>query len=210
MIRKNALLCKLIHIKTSSKSLFQSCMATFQPELETCPACRSTGNCHVHDYYDRSIIDLKNGQQKRSSLCILRLLCSSCRKTHAVLPDILIPYSGYSLLFILRLLGEYFSGSASIERLCEKYKISKKQLYKWLDLWIIHKQEWLGVLADAECSNLTFWKSITSTVNYSDFAMNFYRCFQISFLQSHADPLTAGAKTACCHQDAFPPNAFGT
>lgn len=170
-------------------------MATFQPELETCPACGSTGNCHIHDYYDRSIIDLKNGRQEKSSLCILRLLCSSCQKTHAVLPDILIPYSGYSLLFILRILGEYFSGSASIERLCEKYRISGKQLYKWLSLWKTHKQDWLGVLSNAEISNDAFWKTITSTINYSEFAINFYRRFQISFLQSHADPAIAGKKT---------------
>ena len=64
MIRKNLLLCKIIRIKTSSKSLFDSYMALFRPELETCPICGSTGNCHIHDYYGRSIIDFKSGRQK--------------------------------------------------------------------------------------------------------------------------------------------------
>ena len=34
MIRKNALFCKIIRIKTSSKSLFLSFMQDFTPELE--------------------------------------------------------------------------------------------------------------------------------------------------------------------------------
>ena len=38
-------------------------MAQFRPELETCPICNSTGNCHIHDYYRRSIIDFDAGQR---------------------------------------------------------------------------------------------------------------------------------------------------
>ena len=114
MIRKNLLLCKIIRIKTSSKSLFDSYMERFQPERETCPICRSTGNCHIHHYYGRSIIDFKAGRQEKSDLCVLRVFCDSCRHSHAVLPDIIIPYSSYSLFFVLRLLGEYFAGLFTI------------------------------------------------------------------------------------------------
>lgn len=108
MIRKNSPFCKLIRIKTSSKFIFDSYMAVFQPELETCPVCGSCGNCHVHAYYDRSVIDFRNGRKVTDSLCVLRLICDSCHHTHALLPDILIPYASYSLMFILRVLGECF------------------------------------------------------------------------------------------------------
>ena len=50
MIRKNSLFCKLIRIKTSSKFIFDSYMAVFQLELETCPVCGSCGNCHVQKF----------------------------------------------------------------------------------------------------------------------------------------------------------------
>ena len=75
MIRKNLLLCKIFRIKTSSKSLFDSYMAKFQPELETCPTCSSTGNCHIHDYYGRSIIDFRDGKPQKSDLCVMRVFC---------------------------------------------------------------------------------------------------------------------------------------
>ena len=138
MIRKNLLLCKIFRIKTSSKSLFDSYMAKFQPLLETCPICGSTGNCHIHDYYGRSIIDFQAGKREKSNLCVMRVFCDSCGHAHAILPDVIIPYSSYSLLFILRLLGQYFAGRFTIEQLCERYQISTKQFYKWLSLWKTH------------------------------------------------------------------------
>ena len=84
MIRKNLLFCKIIRIKTSSKSLFDSYMEHFKPERETCPICGSTGNCHIHHYYGRSIIDFKAGRQEKSDLCVLRVFCDSCKHAHAI------------------------------------------------------------------------------------------------------------------------------
>ena len=126
-------------------------MERFKPERETCPICGSTGNCHIHHYYGRSIIDFKAGRQEKSDLCILRVFCDSCRHTHAILPDVIIPYSSYSLFFVLRLLGEYFAGLFTIEQLCERYDISQNQFFKWLALWKSHKKEWLGLLDEGSC-----------------------------------------------------------
>ena len=117
MIRKNLLLCKIIRIKTlriktSSKSLFDSYMEQFQPQLETCPICGSTGNCHIHDYYGRSIIDFLSGRKQKENLCIMRVFCDSCEHAHAILPDIIVPYSSYSLFFILFILGGVLCGAS--------------------------------------------------------------------------------------------------
>ena len=130
MIRKNLLLCKIFRIKISSKSLFDSYMAKFQPRLETCPICGSTGNCHIHDYYGRSIIGFRSGAQEKSNLCALRVFCDSCNHAHAILPDVIIPYSSYSLFFVLRILSEYFAGLYTIEQLCERYGIYQNQLFQ--------------------------------------------------------------------------------
>ena len=206
MIRKNLLLCKIIRIKTSSKSLFDSYMDQFRPERETCPVCGSTGNCHIHDYYGRAIIDFKSGKQEKSDLCILRVFCDNCNHAHAILPDIIIPYSSYSLFFVLRILGEYFAGFYTIEHLCERYGISRNQLFKWIDLFKSHKQEWLGLLADAEVSDFSFLKNLAAADSYSSFSMEFIRRSSRSFLQSHRNPIPASPKNARYRQTVFIPD----
>lgn len=206
MIRKNSLFCKLIRIKTSSKFIFDSYMAKFHPELETCPVCGSCGNCHIHAYYDRSVIDFCKGQKVRNSLCVLRLSCDSCNHTHAILPDVLIPYACYSLMFILRVLGEWFLGSSSMESLCDRFSISPVQLRKWIKLWEKHKLLWLGILDDSEISHTAFLKSLAVSVSYSAFSMPFIQGFSFSFLQSHKNPIVRHSKNAHYCQSVFKPD----
>ena len=181
-------------------------MAKFQSGQETCPICGSSGNCHIHDYYGRSVIDFRNGHPEKDELCVMRVFCDSCNHAHAILPDCIIPYSTYSLFFILRLLGEYFAELCSVERLCEKFSITLNQLYKWLALWKTHKREWLGLLADAETYDKAFLRKITSADSYSAFSMEFIRRLRISFLQSHANPVAADTKNAHYHQTVFAPD----
>ena len=82
-------------------------MAGFRHQLQTCPCCGARGSCSIHAYYDRSLVDFMGGSPVRHSLCIMRLICT-CGHTHAILPDFIIPYSGYGLFFLLRVLAEYF------------------------------------------------------------------------------------------------------
>lgn len=187
MIRENSLFCKLIRIKSSSKALFDSFMAGFHPELQACPCCGVKSACRIHAYYGRSLVDFVNGTPVRHSLCILRLICT-CGRTHAILPDFIVPYSGYGLFFILRVLAEYFLRVSTVERLCERFSISLSQLHRWLQLFRLQKEEWLGALSSMETSGLSFLKALLIQTPYSDFASAFVRCFAKSFLQSHKNP----------------------
>lgn len=162
-------------------------MATFRPELQTCPCCGVKGACSIHAYYDRSLIDFIGGKPVRHSLCILRLVCS-CGHTHAILPDFIIPYSTYGLFFILRVLAEYFLHLSSVEKLCGRFLINQKQLYHWLSLFRGQKEEWMGLLSSMESSDLSFLKGLFRLPCYSDFASGFVRRFAVSFLQSHKNP----------------------
>lgn len=188
MIRKNALFCKLIRIKKSSKVLFESYMASFCPEREACPICGSSGNCHVHAYYGRRIIDFIHGKPVTQEITVLRLVCVSCGHTHAVLPDMIIPYSGYGLFFILRVLAEAFLDRSSVEALCERFRITRNQFYKWKQIFSQHKQEWLGMLEHSETSGLDFLLGIARLPEYSLFSGGFADKTAYSFLQSHRNP----------------------
>ena len=177
MIRKNSLFCKLIRIKSSSKLLFDSFMAGFLPEKETCPYCGASHTCHSHASYDRNLIDF-----------ICRVICRSCGHTHAILPDLIIPYSTYGLFFILRVIAEYLTGRYSVEQLCSRFDISHSMLYRWYSLFLSHKQEWLGMLTSAETSSFAFLKSLCRIPAFSAFASAFVLHTSVSFLQSHRNP----------------------
>lgn len=181
-------------------------MAEFRPELETCPICGSCGNCHVHDYYGRTITDFFHQNKSTTSLCIMRVMCDSCDHTHAILPDIIIPYSSYGILFVLTVLADYFTERYSLEYLCEKYDISEKQLRKWLTLWKSHKQKWLGLLNDAETNSDSFHAFLCQMQDYSSFSMEFIRRFAHSFLQSHRNPVPPNCKNAHYCQQVFTPD----
>lgn len=181
-------------------------MAAFKPGLETCPICGSCGNCHVHDYYGRQFIDFQSNNRTTDDLCITRVMCDSCEHTHAILPDIIIPYSSYGLIFVLTVLGDYFTGRRSIEGLCEKYDISSNLFHKWLKLWKSHKQKWLGLLRDAETSLNSFHAFLCQTRDYSAFSMDFIRRFAHSFLQSHRNPVPVNCKNAHYCQKVFTPD----
>lgn len=179
--------------------MFGSYMDSFRPELETCPVCGSKGNCHIHAYYSRKIVDFIYGKPVRTQVIILRLLCESCTHTHAILPDIIIPYSTYSLFFLLRIMAEHFLGISTVDQLCERFGITRNQFYKWKALFHKHKQEWLGLLESMETSDAAFLKELTMKTDYSDFASGFFRKSHLSFLQSHLNPGIRSAKTADCH-----------
>ena len=72
-------------------------------------------------------------------LRVLRVKCTSCGHTHALLPEMLIPYSSYSLRFILTVLENYFLHIHPVEVICETYQISHSTLYAFRSLFLSPK-----------------------------------------------------------------------
>lgn len=172
-------------------------MGEFSPVSEACPVCGSKGSCTFHASYVRNIIDFAGGRTVYSQVTVTRLICRSCGHTHAILPDFIIPYSTYGLFFLLRVLAEYFARLSTVQKLCERFSITPSMLYRWRDLFLSHKDAWLGVLASSEKSPLPFLKELSSMAGYSsDFSCRFVLLTAHSFLQSHRNP-------APCRQTCF-------
>lgn len=76
-----------------------------------CPCCRHCSFV-VHGYYFRHIIN-KTGKER---LRILRLRCSCCRSTHAVLLSFIIPYSSVVLKDQIRIVLKRDLESLMIEK----------------------------------------------------------------------------------------------
>lgn len=189
MIRKFSLFCKLIRIKTSSDSLFSAFMESYSHTLQKCPSCHSKGNLIPHASYCRNIIDFTGGKTIYCKISVRRFKCQSCGHTHAVLPDLIVPYAQYSLFFLLRVLGEYFLRLKTISEICHTYTITPSMIYRWKALFLCHMADWLPILEQLAASPFAFLKQICFMENFSgSFSSPFFRLTAVSFLQSHKNP----------------------
>jgi hypothetical protein len=194
MIRLFVVFCKLNFKTLSAIDLFLESTEEFAPAnipfiKLSCPYCGAKNpRWSYHDSYKRYLISFENNQLKTNKIDITRIICSSCKHTHAVLPDLIIPHSSYTLLFILSVLKDYFS-KMDITNLCEKYQISPSTLYGWKQLFEKHKKLWLGILEDMYQNPLMFLASILES-EVSNKLQHFFKQNGHSFLQG-------ATKTAC-------------
>lgn len=163
-------------------------MEKFHAGRERCPFCKSVGSCENHAYYRRYLLEYLNGEISVCSLKILRVRCTSCGHTHAILPDPIIPYAGYSLQFILTVLAYYLLRLRPVSGICDHFQISVSTLYRWYRLFLDHRREWLGALASIEEEILSFLNFCFMSDVFSVFAQSFFEKTGISFLQSHKNP----------------------
>lgn len=189
MIRNFSLFCKLIRIKTSSDSLFSAVMDSYSHSLQECPSCHSKGNFFPHGSYGRNIIDFSAGKTTYQKISVRRFKCRSCGHTHAVLPDLIVPYAQYSLFFLLRVLAEYFLRLKTVSQICLTYAITPSMLYRWKALFLCHKNDWLPLLEHLETSSFSFLKKLFFMEDFSaSFSCPFFQLTGVSFLQSHKNP----------------------
>lgn len=65
-------------------------------------SCNKKGCLIRHGCYNRTIIT----SEDKFSIDVLRVKCTSCGKTHAVLPHLIVPYSNLSLDYILSIIRD--------------------------------------------------------------------------------------------------------
>lgn len=183
MIRNFTILCKLNLKYISDIKLFNDSILAFKPFKALCPSCKSKGCLSKHSSYFRYLIGMEQGSPTTFRVSVPRFICSTCGKTHALIPDVLIPYGSYSITFILSVLKDYFSHKSTIPALCEKYCISLSTIYSWKNLYLLHKALWLGVLLDMDSKPNRFITSILNSLSFSDFTKGFFAKSAFSFLQ---------------------------
>lgn len=180
MIRIFNLFCKLKEIKISDQEWFDQAVGGLMLSDQCCPCCGAKGCMRPHDTYSRYMVTLKEYKPVTESLRVPRVKCSSCGHTHALLPEMLLPYSSYSLRFVLSVLEAYFLHIHTVEGLCETYYISHSTLYAFLRLFLSHKQLILGVLDNAQEKALDFIEKIDGKQLFE-----FWDSFRHSFLQAY-------------------------
>lgn len=188
MIREKTLYCKLLLTDISSEQVYSQCFADLQVLKTACTSCGVDGSLVRFAFYTRWIIDLIKGQPVAHQIRILRLMCGSCGHTHAVLSDCIIPYSQYSLVFILKTLSMVFLHADTIEHICDEEQITPAQIYRWKKLYLEHRSLWLTAAERLVTSENDLLDRILHESSPSDLLWQFYRLTGRSFLQSHRNP----------------------
>jgi hypothetical protein len=147
-----------------------------------CPICGAKSpTWSYHDTYKRYLVAYENQNTISYLIEITRVACSSCKHTHALLPEIIIPYSSYGLMFVLSVLKDYFS-KMKIKDICSKYQISATLIYDWKLLFLQHKRLWFGILEDMYQDALNFLSSLPNGRTSNDLQL-FFSQNNYSFLQ---------------------------
>lgn len=198
MIRLNALNCKLKNPILHIRDLYRQCLKQTPLFAHVCPYCGAKGSCRRRGSYERSLV-IFSEKPEVIRMRVPRVQCS-CKRSHALLPDIIVPYLSYSLPMILLILWDYFNRHLTVRGICEKYLITPPVLYRFKKLFLSHKKQWLGIVRDMDLPAAAFLEKVM-TVPYSRFHNAYLRLTTYSFLQSHKNP-------ANCRSPRFSPAGF--
>jgi hypothetical protein len=96
---------KHIKINTLDQNLYDNLINLLNIQNISC-TCGHSACLIKHAYYERK---LKSNDGQMLTLSILRLKCSVCGKTHAVLPECIVPYSQISLDDQIEIIDNYLN-----------------------------------------------------------------------------------------------------
>jgi transposase-like protein len=197
MIRLFTALCKSLFENLTDAAIFYNATDGFSHYGEKCPSCGAFGKLSPYGGYSRNLVSHKDGMTTESRVSPCRLKCTSCGVTHALLPDIVIPYSQYSLRFKLAALIAYFERNTTVadakptvRAVCECFGIAVSTLYSWKERLLEHKELLLGMLASKEEPAITFIQNLFGAPCLSGRLRSFFRRHTFSFMQRTPAPTT--------------------
>lgn len=97
-----------------------------------CPKCNAKHSLVRHGVYIRNIVYINNGVIHEEKMNILRVKCSSCNSTHAILPNDVIPYCVYAYSYVFQILYEHFLHGDSVLSIASKYNVSFQLIYYFI------------------------------------------------------------------------------
>lgn len=131
--------------------------------------------------YERGLVDYDNGVID-ANVNVEMAICNVCGHSHAELPDVLVPHKSYCILFILKVLKEYFHTRA-VTKICDKYKIAVSTLYAWRDRYLTHAELDLGRLVEGAILGDRRWFTDIDDTCYKENILDFFERFGFSFMQ---------------------------
>jgi transposase-like protein len=205
MIRLFTTLCKSLLENFSDVTIFKETTDAFRHYDEKCPSCGACGKLKPYGDYSRILVSYEDEMTIESCVNPPRFECTSCGATHALLPDILIPYSPYSLRFKISVLLAYFERKTTVTAVCERFGIAVSTLYSWKDRLLEHKELLLGILASREESAIAFLRSLVGAACLSTRLRMFFRRYAFSFMHCLRKQRHGAAHPNRAQKRPFPP-----
>ena len=117
-------------------------------EASACPSCGAPRSKYRRNgSYPRHFVCYEDGTVCSRIITIRSVRCSSCMKSHAMLVSVIIPWSSYSLGFIISLLYARVTGKFhSVLSLCEHFDISESTYYRLRKRFTLDSKELLAAL----------------------------------------------------------------
>jgi transposase-like protein len=170
--------------KKSEEEIYEEAVARFKKEEAGCPECGAIGKLNPYGNYWRNMVYHEDPKINDGVIKIVRYKCGSCGRTHALLPDILVPYSPYTLIFKLTVLLAYYKRDKTAVKICEYYKIAVSTLYAWKKKLLEHKELLMGVVESKKTDAMAFVRGLFESEDTTDSLQGFYAKYGFSFLQN--------------------------
>ena len=179
---------KIKKLNISVSSLLNRSLKSFEYSSDN--YCRYCGKKYMKPFekYTRILTNYHNGKIVDTIINTRRYQCK-CGRTHVVLPCLIVPYSRYSMVFIIYVLYDYYYRSFTKEEISVKYSISIPTIYRWKALFEKDKQFWLKELKDLETSASEYIRSLIDHNEFNSFLNDFMKEVypHRMFLQSHSN-----------------------
>lgn len=179
MIAVKTLLGKMNSLPFSDEMMIAEALQQLDHSQIRCPVCGAVGRCRPIGAYKRMMITVVDGMRSEMELEVPRVRCDSCRHTHSLISDVLVPYGSYTLRFILYVLNAYLRRREPVAQLCERWAISISTLYGWIHLFIEQHNIWFRAL------DRIAWVTTAALSRIEDisaFPVAFFERFRFSFL----------------------------
>ena len=98
--------------------IFDEYIKSLNIDALVCPICGAKYSLSLFASYKRHFVTYDNDAVHDNIVTISRYICSSCRRTHALLPSVIVPYLSFSFRFSVNLIHDYLVINFILWKLC--------------------------------------------------------------------------------------------
>lgn len=177
------------NFNTNLKKTTHDCILGYENTLNfnnlVCPYCESR-ELVSYGSYQRNVISFGEDHLIARLLTVKRVYCKSCKTTHALLPDFIIPYKQYSMPLIITIIT-YLKEHTLLKT--EEYfniniNVIKSMYHQYLKFYLL--------LLKTTFANENKNELLTKYVYDSDLKYQFVTCNKRTFMQMKKRPIN------CC------------